>query len=205
MDIRVILILCFSTLVSCTPFSSNFKVTTDMKEVTFRKLDLNEDMSGSYVYNTFVDTTISFQIISKSKNEIRFFHDKTFIIPNEIHFSPLLFNEYNTVIRYYDINMDEVYGSYSSGYIDTLNADPEIFTPEFIDTVTYDIKQVDTLKIIQKLKLPYKENTYLISLDKDVYNEVKFMKLCISQGKKGKNKYFGFSCSDVIHVVHRME
>ena len=99
--------------------------------------------------------------------------------------------------------MNEVYGSYSSGYIDTLNADPEIFTPEFIDTVTYDIKQFDTLKIIQKLKLPYKENTYLISLDKDVYNEVKFMKLCISQGKKGKNKYFGFSCSDFIEVVHR--
>ena len=205
MGARLIFILFFSTLVSCIPFSSNFKVTTDMKEVTFRKLDLNEDMSGSYVYNSFVDTTISFQIINTSKSEIRFFHDITFIIPNERHFSPLSFNESNTIVRYYDEDMKEVYGSYSSGYIDTLNADPEIFTPEFIDTVTYDIKQFDTLKIIQKLKLPYKKNTYLISLDKDVYNEVKFMKLCISQGKKGKNKYFGFSCSDVIHVVHRME
>lgn len=203
MGARLIFILCFSTLVSCTPFSSNFMVTTDMKEVTFRKINLNEDMSGFYIYNTFVDTTISFQIISKSKNEIRFFHDKTFIIPNEIHFSPLSFNEHNTILRYFDKDMNEVYGSFLSVYIDTLNADPEIFTPEFIDTVTYDIKQFDTLKIIQKLKLPYKKNTYLISLDKDVYNEVKFMKLCISQGKKGKNKYFGFSCSDFIEVVHR--
>lgn len=203
MGARLIFILYFSTLVSCTPLSSNFMVTTDMKEVTFRKINLNEDMSGFYIYNTFVDTTISFQIISKSKNEIRFFHDKTFIIPNERHFSPLSFNEYNTILRYFDKDMNEVYGSFLSIYIDTLNADPEIFTPEFIDTVTYDIKQFDTLKITQKLKLPYKKNTFLISLNEDVYNEVKFMKLCISQGKKGKNKYFGFSCSDFIKVVHK--
>jgi len=190
------------TLLSCSSLSTNFKVISDLKELTFKCYISDESDNNFPLYYLYLDTSIHFKIINNSNIDVYFFHDKTFTIPNESKFSPLSYSESNTIIRYYDQDKNEIYGRFSTIYIDSSFVGPEYFTPEFIDTTSYEIKKFDTLQISQKVKLPYNKNTFSISLNVDTCKRVHFLKFCISQGKKKKNKLFGSACSDFINVVH---
>ncbi len=202
MGARLIFILCLSTLVSCTPLSSNFKVTTDVKEVTFTCRS-NSDGQNAALFDTYLDTMINFHVINSGKKDVIFFHDKTFITPFYKPLTPFPSNENQIVIKYFGENKDEILGRFSTVYIDSSFVGLEYFSSEIIDTATYLLKANDTLSILQRINLPYNKNGLLITLNENDCKKVHLIQFCLSKGKKGGNGFYGFCCSDFINVVHR--
>lgn len=202
MGIKLILsIFTFTSLLSCSTVSTNFKVETSMKEVVFKCPD-DYDINSPLFEETYLDTVICFQIINRDDKDLFFFHDKTFPITYDTMFrNPP--NESNTIIRYFDENKHEIRGRFSSVRVDPSSVASDFYI-ELVDTITYKIRKFDTLSISQKLKLPYFKYELLITIHADECKKVHFIKFCIGQGKKKKkNKLYGFECSDFIRVIHK--
>lgn len=203
MGARLIFILCLSTLVSCTPLSSNFGINPNLKAVNF---NCRSSFSGDDLplFDVYFDTLLSFQVINKSKKEGFLFHDRTFVIPFYYALTTYPSKEDQTIIRYFDNNKTEILGRFSTIYIDSSFVDSEYFSVPFIDTTTYKIKSNDIIQISQKITLPFNKNGLLISISEEDCKKVGYLKFCLSKGKKNdNNNLYGLNCSDFIKVVHK--
>jgi len=188
-------------LLSCKPFQSNFIISSEMKEIVF-SCDTNHNMYGNYpLQDTFVDTMIEFQITRKCKNEVSFFHEKTFVVPYPQSYTSHAPNEDFTIIRFFDENKNEIIGRFTGVTIDSAFVDTSYFIPTIIDTTTYLINNSSLLTIKQQLVLPYFKDSFFITLNKNQCHQTHFIKLCISKGKKKKGKLYGISCSEFIKVI----
>ncbi len=202
MKIGIFIITLF-TLFGCSSLPTNFKIVTDMNEIYFYSEIIDSDADSERIQSVYVDTFVKFEITNLSGNNIYFFHDKTYIVPNEKWFPISKYRDDHTVIRYFDQNKDEIFGSFVSGYIDSSFVEKDVLEPEILDTVTYYIGKYNSVKFIQKIMLPYSKGTYFISIDKVDFYNVRFVQFCLTLGKKRKSKLYGCDCSDYISVKHK--
>ena len=190
-------------LVSCSSLPSNFKIETDVKKVNFDCSLTHKEEIEPYLENLYIDTFINIKLISNYKNDVYYFHSNNFVVPNEKLFSPMGLRSDQLIIRYYDKDKNELYGSLLSINIDSSFADPKIFEPEIIDTMTYKLSSYDTIYFNNKIQLPYLKGTLFITIRNEICESVKFINFCISQGRKKKNKLYGIECTDFIEVVQK--
>lgn len=187
-------------LLSCKPLATNFELKSNLKEINFNcKCSFNDE--NLPLFDIYLDTLLSFQVITNSKKDAILFHDKTFVVPFYFPFTSYPSNEDQTIIRYYDDDKNEILGRFSTLYIDSSFVDSNYYN-QFIDTTTYKINNSDTLRISQQITLPYNKNGLLITMDEEGCNKVRYIKICLSKGKKKENTLFGISCSDFIKVLH---
>lgn len=202
MGIKFISYLCMILLWSCHSPTANFKLSTQMKSVNFKCL-CDWDNKDGPLFENYIDTTITFEIINIDKQDLFFFHDRTFTIPYYKPYTSHLPRENNTIIKYFNRNKNEIFGRFGSVSLDSSNVSPDYFIPTIMDTMTYKITEQDTFAINQRLNLPYSKDLLLITLTYNRCKEVKFIKFCLSQGRKKKNKLYGIECTDFIEVIHK--
>ncbi len=202
MEIKIFII---SSLIlsGCSSLPNNFKIETEIKEIDFYSNGYNYEGFGNYMDHVYVDTFFQLEIVNLSSKDLNFYHDNTFVIPNEMRFPISAFRNDQTVIKYFDQNKNELFGSFLSINIDSSHANKEIFKSEILDTTTYEIRKYDKMKIIQRIKLPYKKNTNFITIPKPVFINVRYIQFCLSFGKKRKDRLYGCNCTDLIIVKHK--
>ena len=81
MAMKSILFLMLLIMLSCSSISTNFKVQSDIREINFKCNEDNYNTENNPLFDIFMDTSISLQVINISNDELYFFHDKTFVIP----------------------------------------------------------------------------------------------------------------------------
>lgn len=187
-------------LLSCNSIHSNFVVHTEMNQIVFNcdtgLIDFDYPLS-----DTFINSEIEFRITNNGKKEVSLFHDKTFILPYYKPFTSFASNEDQTVIRFFDENKNEIFGSFRSVSLDSTFVDVDYFIPTVMDTATYTIKNSGSITISQRLVMSYFKDLRWITLSNNECNQIHYIKLCISKGKKKKNKLYGISCSGFIKVI----
>ncbi|MBP6539453.1 MAG: hypothetical protein KA234_03900 [Saprospiraceae bacterium] len=174
-----------------------------MREINFKCNEDNHNIENYTLFDIFMDTSISLQVINISNDELYFFHDKTFVIPYYKPYKAYPSKDDQTIIRYFDENKKEIFGRLSTVYLDSSSVNQEYFKPTFVDTSTYRIKEYDTLTINQKVMLPYFRDLLFITLNQDDCSRIRYIKFCLTKGKKKKNELFGISCSEFITVKHK--
>lgn len=202
MGIKFFIILAMG-FISCSSLSSNFKIETDVIKVNFDCSLTGNEECGLYLKNLYIDTFINIKLISNYKNDVYYFHNNNFVIPHEKLFYSKVYRSDQLVIRYFDKDKNELYGSYLSVSIDSSMADPKIFEQEMLDTMTYKLSSFDSIYFKNKVQLPYFKGTDYITLKNEICKSVKFITFCISQGRKKKNKLYGIECTDFIEVIHK--
>ena len=203
MAMKSILFLMLLIMLSCSSISTNFKVQSDMREINFKCNEDNHNIENYTLFDIFMDTSISLQVINLSNDELYFFHDKSFVIPYYKPYKAYPSKDDQTIIRYFDENKNEIYGRFSTVYLDSSSVNQEYFKPTFVDTSTYRIKEYDTLTINQKVMLPYFRDLLFITLNQDDCSRIRYIKFCLTKGKKKKNELFGISCSEFITVKQK--
>lgn len=196
----VFIYLFLSLVQSCRPFQSNFIIHTEMDNIVFN-CDTNVVDLDSPISDTFVNSEIEFRITNKSENDISLFHDKTFVIPYYKPYTQHALNENQTVIRFFDEDKNEIFGSFTTVNLDSTFVGADYFIPTVKDTTTYTIQNSGSLTIRQKIVMSYFKDSYWITLSKNKCNQIHYIKLCISKGKKKRNSLYGMSCSGFIKVI----
>jgi hypothetical protein len=202
MKIGIFIITLF-TLFGCSSLPTNFKIVTDMNEIYFYSEIIDSDADSERIQSVYVDTFVKFEIVNLSEINVGFYHDMTFVVPNFKRFPVPKYKHDQTVIKYYDQNKEEIFGSFASGYIDSSFVDKKVLEPEILDTITYNIHKSQSIQFSQKIKLPYQKGTIFISIDREDFGKVRYTQFCLSLGKKRKGWLYGCDCTDLIQVRHK--
>ena len=155
-----------------------------MREINFKCNEDNYNTENNPLFDIFMDTSISLQVINISNDELYFFHDKSFVIPYYKPYKAYPSKDDQTIIRYFDENKKEIFGRLSTVYLDSSSVNQEYFKPTFVDTSTYRIKEYDTLTINQKVMHPYFRDLLFITLNQDDCSRIRYIKFCLTKGKK---------------------